>query len=266
MFLVPFRAVSSHLRPMSRLLLAGVAMLALGACATSSTDPMTTASIGGAVATPAGKQGEALMKLGAIYKKNPRDKAAIIYYSSALRANGQAEQAVAVLEDGVIAHPNDVDVLINFAKALTAAGRFEQALTIIERAIDPTAPNWNALLVKGAILDQQGRNAEARKTYQTALRIAPQQASLRANLGLSYMMTNELEQAEVELRKAVQLPGASSQVRQNLALVVGLQGRFDESRKLFAAELPPDQVEANMAYIRSMLTQQNRWDLVKAEG
>lgn len=263
---MPFRPVSSSFAPVSRLLLAGVAVLALAACATSSTDPMTTASIGGAVATPAGKQGEALGKLAALYKKNPNDKAAIIYYSSALRANGQAEQAVAVLEGGVTAYPKDVDILINFAKALSAAGRFEQALTIIERAIDPATPSWNALLVKGAILDQQGRNTDARKAYGTALKIAPEQASLHANLGLSYMMTNELDKAEAELRIAVKLPTANSQVRQNLALVVGLQGRFEESRKLFAAELPADQVEANMAYIRSMLTQQNRWDLVKGEG
>ena len=59
--------------------------------------------------------------------------------------------------------------------------------------------------------------------------------------------------------------GATSQIRQNLALVVGLQGRFDECRALFAAELPPDEVEANMAYIRALLTQQNRWDAIKGE-
>ena len=51
-----------------------------------------------------------------------------------------------------------------------------------------------------------------------------------------------------------------------LALVIGLQGRFDESRQLFAAELPPAQVEANMNYIRALLTQQNRWDLIKGAG
>ena len=48
-----------------------------------------------------------------------------------------------------------------------------------------------------------------------------------------------------------------------LALVIGLHGRFEESRKLFAAELPADQVEANMSYVRALLTQQNRWDLIK---
>lgn len=258
-----FRFVSPSLKPLAHLLLCGAAALALSACATS---PMTTGSIGTEASTPAGKQGEALARLAALYKKNPNDKATIIYYSAALRSNGQADQAAAVLEGGITKHPNDPDILINYAKALSAAGRFDQALNIIERAIDPTAPNWNALLVKGAILDQQGRNAEARQVYGTALKIAPNQPSLHANLGLSYMMSNDLDKAEAELRIAVKLPGATGQVRQNLALVVGLQGRFDESRALFAAELPADQVEANMSYIRSMLTQQNRWDLVKAEG
>ena len=36
-----------------------------------------------------------------------------------------------------------------------------------------------------------------------------------------------------------------------------------EVRQMFAAELPADQVEANMSYIRALLTQQNRWDLIK---
>jgi Flp pilus assembly protein TadD len=48
-------------------------------------------------------------------------------------------------------------------------------------------------------------------------------------------------------------------VRQNLALVVGLQGRFDEARQIASADLPPDQVEANMAYLQKMLAQPNTW-------
>ena len=92
--------------------------------------------------------------------------------------------------------------------------------------------------------------------------IAPKEASLYANLGLSHAMTNDLAEAESYLRKAVSMRGATSQIRQNLALVVGLQGRFEESRALFAAELGPKQVEANMGYVRALLTQQNRWDAI----
>jgi Flp pilus assembly protein TadD len=75
-------------------------------------------------------------------------------------------------------------------------------------------------------------------------------------------MTNELPRAEQHLRRAVTMRGANTRVRQNLALVVGLQVRFDEARALYAAELPPEQVESNMTYVRSLLTQQNRWEQV----
>jgi Flp pilus assembly protein TadD len=170
---------------------------------------------------------------------------------------------VSVLEAGQAIHRNDIDIKIAYAKALTAAGRFSQALNVADDSIDPASPDWNALLVKGAILDQNGKNAEARALYTQALLIAPGEASLEANMGLSFAMTNELDKAEQHLRKAASMRGATGQIRQNLALVIGLQGRFDESRDLFARELPPEQVEANMSYIRALLTQQNRWDLIK---
>jgi Flp pilus assembly protein TadD len=42
-------------------------------------------------------------------------------------------------------------------------------------------------------------------------------------------------------------------VRQNLALVIGLEGRFGEAEQIARADLPPDQAAANVAYLRQML-------------
>ena len=67
------------------------------------------------------------------------------------------------------------------------------------------------------------------------------------------------------MRSAAQQPGADSRVRQNLALVVGLQGRFEEAEKIASAELSPDQAQANVTYLRSMLAQQNAWNQLKDE-
>ncbi len=253
------RVLCKPSRRLHALLLAGVAALALSACASNKV-AMRSPDLSGQ--SPAEAQAT-LSAFAKRYQQKPKDKGSIIYYSAALRANGQPEQAVAVLEAGLAVHGRDPDVRVAYAKALTAAGRFEQALNVIDDSIVPATPDWNALSVKGAILDQMGRNAEARALYQQALTIAPNEASLYANLGLSYAMTNDLGAAETQLRKAVGMRGASSQTRQNLALIVGLQGRFEESRALFAAELEPEQVEANMAYIRALLTQQNRWDLIE---
>jgi len=61
------------------------------------------------------------------------------------------------------------------------------------------------------------------------------------------------------LRKAVAHPRADGRVRQNLALVVGLQGRFEEAERLVSADLPPAEAQANVAYLREMLAQPNTW-------
>lgn len=257
------RVPAVKLHRLNKLLLVGVAALALTACA-SNRASLRSPDFSGLSAT---ESQTTLTSLADQYRKKPKDKVTIIYYSAALRANGQPEQAVAVLEAGLAVHGNDPDVRVAYAKALATAGKFDRALKVVDDTINPAVPDWNALSVKGAILDQIGRNQEARQLYEQALTIAPQEASLYANLGLSYAMTNELPKAEQQLRQAVRMRGATSQIRQNLALIIGLQGRFDEARTLFAAELPPDQVEANMSYIRALLTQQNRWDLIEgAEG
>ena len=46
---------------------------------------------------------------------------------------------------------------------------------------------------------------------------------------------------------------ADARVRQNLALVIGLQGRFNEAADIARADLPPDQADANVAYLKQML-------------
>ena len=252
-------SLQSLIKPMRALLLAGIAAVALGACA-SNRGSMPSPDYSG---MPAGQTHQSLNELTARYKANPKDKAIAIHYAAALRAVGQAKQAASVLEISIGYHPRDVDISVAYAKALTADGRFEQSLQVLDNVIRPEAPDWNALLVKGATLDQLGRNHEARALYAQAQVYAPGEASIAANMGLSYAMTNELPAAEQHLRRAVQMRGANSQIRQNLALIVGLQGRFEECRALYAAELPPAQVESNMAYVRALLTQQNRWDLIE---
>ena len=245
------------IRPLRSLLLIGMTGALLGGCALNSTMPGPDYS-----GMPQAQSQQGLAELTGRYKSNPRDKTNIIRYAAALRSVGQSQQAVAVLEQGMAYYAKDADISVAYAKALTADGRFEQSLQVINNAIRPDAPDWNALLVKGATLDQMGRNDEARQIYVQALVFAPGEASVEANLGLSYAMTNELTTAEQHLRKAVQMRNATSQIRQNLALIVGLQGRFDESRALYAAELPPEQVNNNMTYVRALLTQQNRWDAI----
>ena len=130
---------------------------------------------------------------------------------------------------------------------------------MLGRAHTPDNPDWRILNAQGAVLDQMGRHAEAQKIYSSALKIMPDESSVLSNLGLSYALMKNLKLAETTLRRAVAQPNAVPKARQNLALVVGLQGRFAEAESIARADLPADEAATNVTYLRQMLAQQNEW-------
>jgi Flp pilus assembly protein TadD len=75
---------------------------------------------------------------------------------------------------------------------------------------------------------------------------------------MSFVLSKDLPQAEAALRRAYQRGSADARVRQNLGLVIGLQGRFAEAEAIVKADLPPDQAEANVAYLKQMLSRDGR--------
>ena len=193
------------------------------------------------------------------FKANPRDSEAALKYGKALRATGQKSQAVAVLEQASMAEPGNQALLAGYGRALADNGNFQQAFDVLSRAHSPDAPDWRILSVQGTALDQMGKHGEARGYYASALRIAPDEPSVLSNLGLSYVLSRDLPKAEETLRKAQATGRADPRVRQNLALAVGLQGRFAEAETIARADLPPDEAAANVAYLKQMLAQPDTW-------
>jgi len=244
------------------ILLPLAAALMLAACSTTSNsiDPLTTGSTGPAP-TPAAldASGNSLSDWAARYDADEEDRTAALGYARTLQKEGRAEQAVAVLERAAIRYPEDREVLSAFGKALAANGELPRALAAIQRSQTPDKPDWRLLSAEAAILDQLGRNGEARRLYNRAITIAPNEPSVHSNLGMSYILTGEIAEAEQVLRKAVAMDGADSRVRQNLALAVGLAGRFDEAEEIAGAELPPAEAAANVAYLREMLGERDDW-------
>jgi Flp pilus assembly protein TadD len=194
--------------------------------------------------------------LGDRYRANPNDPEIAMQYALALRGMGQRAQAVAVLEQASIQNPQNQAVLGAYGRALADVGNYAQALEVLNRAHTPEQPDWRILSVQGAVLDQMGRHEDARRHYASALRIMPDEPSVLSNLGLSYALSKDLPKAEETLRRAAAQPNAEPKVRQNLALVVGLQGRFAEAEEIARGDLSPEEAAANVAYLRQMLLQQ----------
>jgi Flp pilus assembly protein TadD len=234
------------------------AVLALSAAGCKTTGDDITGSIG----SPSAPQSDSdarrsLESLNARYQANPADPEAAMAYAKALRATEQRAQAVAVLQQASMRNTNNMKLLGAYGRALADAGEYAEALDALERAHTPDNPDWRILNAQGAVLDQMGRHDEAQRHYSAALKIVPNEPSVLSNLGLSYLLQKNLKRAEFTLRRAVGQQNASPKVRQNLALVVGLEGRYAEAEKIASADLPPGEAEANVAYLRQMLAQKD---------
>ena len=232
------------------------AMLAagLGGCQTMSD---VTGSLTSKADPAPGDPRRAVEVYGERYRADPRDANAALAYGEALRATGQRAQACAVLEQATIAHSGNRMLLGAYGRALADNGNAQAALDVLGRAHNPDNPDWRILSVQGTALDKLGRHEEARRYYASALRIVPDEPSVLSNLGLSYMLTKELPKSEETLRRAYASGRADARVRQNLALVVGLQGRFAEAESIARADLPPDEAAANVAYLKQMLARKD---------
>ena len=233
--------------------LIAVALVTLLAAGCQSRSPETTGSIG----TRGVSRGEA-DALAETYAADPNDLATAMRYAQALRATDQRPQATAVLQQAALRNPRNVAVLGAYGKSLVEVGRYQEAQDVLQNAHSPAQPDWRVLSAQGSAADQLGDHARAQAFYTAALKIRPNEPSVLSNLGLSYALAKQLDPAEETLRLAVSQPNADARVRANLALVLGLKGRFPEAEAILRRDLPPTEVEANLASLRALSSQPTR--------
>jgi Flp pilus assembly protein TadD len=251
------RQQSSLARLLATAAVAAILAASLGGCQTMSDITGSVTSRTEAGAGPDADPRRAVDAYGERYRANPKDADAALGYGQALRATGQRAQAVAVLEQATIAHPGNKALLAGYGRALADNGNFQLAFDVLTRAHTPENPDWRILSVQGTTLDQLGRHDEARRYYASALKIVPDEPSVLSNLGLSYVLSRDLPKAEETLRRAYGNTRADARVRQNLGLVVGLQGRFAEAESIVKADLPTEEAAANVAYLKQMLSRKD---------
>src|SRR6267142_788978 len=251
------RQQSSLARLLASAAVTAILAVGLGGCQTMSDITGSITSKAEASPAPDADPRRSVDAYGERYRANPKDADAALRYGQALRAAGQRSQAVAVFEQATIANPGNKALLAAYGRALADNGNFKQAFEVLGRAHTPDNPDWRILSVQGTTLDQLGRHDEARRYYASALKIVPEEPSVLSNLGLSYVLSRDLPKAEETLRRAYASTKADARVRQNLGLVVGLQGRFAEAESLVKADLPPDEAASNVAYLKQMLSRKD---------
>ncbi len=245
-----------------------LAALATAGCQNRSGLGDITGSIGRSEAqprNPADWQAES-QRWGKRYDANPRERDAAFYYARALRALDQNAQALAVLQSAVLVHTNDLEMLGAYGRSLADNGRLKEADEVLSRAHSPERPDWRILSAQGTVADQLGEPERAQQLYQAALKLAPGEPTVMSNLGLSLALSKHLPEAERVLREAATSNRSDARVRQNLVLVLGLQGRFGEAETLARQDQSPTEAAATIAYLKRSVSQTNSWDMLRTGG
>lgn len=189
------------------------------------------------------------------FEANPSDATAALNYARALRVLDQKPQAAAVLQQAAIRSPNNPELLAAYGKVLGDLGRYKEAAEALNRAHSPDKPDWRILSAQGAVADQTGNHALAQQYYESALKLSPDEPTVLANLGLSYALSKRLDDAERTLREAAGHPQADGRVRQNLALVLGLRGKFADAESVLRQDLSAEEASATLADLRNLAAQ-----------
>lgn len=182
---------------------------------------------------------------------HPSDAEAALRLANALIDLGQGEQAATIAQAALAARPTDRDLLMTVGRAHIARGEAFFGIAALEQARDLQPGDWRVWSLLGVAYQQVRRPDDAEAAWAEGLRLAPEQPALLANIAMARLTAGDAAAAETLLRRAAAQPGAGLKVQQNLALVLGLQGKAAEAEALLRRNLPPDQADANLAWLQA---------------
>ncbi len=200
---------------------------------------------------------------GTEYDKNPNDYESALKYARVLRAIGSVARASDVAAQALSMKPGDVELTMIYAQTALDQGKPQDAAMALARAEGAGQSDWRMMSMIGVTMDSLDQHTGAQDYYRKAMALSPDNPKILANLGLSYALEGKPGLAEQTLRQAIALPGADSRVTQNLIVVLGVQGKFDEAEKFAGAELPKALVESNREYFRAMLNPSRSWETLR---
>jgi Flp pilus assembly protein TadD len=248
------------------------ASLLLGACSASPSllqDVALKSDEPASAETSSGTQSElqrATIYWGQEYTKKPTELQPAINYAKNLKALGEKQKALAVLQQASVYHGNDPQLTSEYGRLALELNQVNMAGQLLAAADDPTKPDWRVISARGTVLAKQGKYGEAIPFYERALTLAPNSASVMNNLAMAHAMTGDSKTAEAILRRAAASPGATKKVRENLALVLGLQGRYEESKSVASSVLGADMAGSNADYLKQMVKLEPKSEMPDAKS
>jgi Flp pilus assembly protein TadD len=193
---------------------------------------------------------KALAYWGDKHKKAPQDAKTAVSFARNLKAAGHKQHAFEVLQTAAMVNGDSKELASEMGRLAIEFEQIAMAEKLLAMADDPLRPDWRVISARGTVMAKQSKFAEAIPFFERAMKLAPAQPSVLNNLAMAHAANGDPVKAEEILRQAV---GRSNdpKIKQNLALVLGLQGKHDEAGVTRVAVAPT--TSADTDYIKRMV-------------
>lgn len=221
-------------------------MPSLGDTAALSTGSVTTNSAQLPVAGPSRPVGQKADTASA-------STAGALTVAREMRLKGDRKKALVELERARRDKPDDRTLAREEGLLALELGQLDKAKKSLEAANDPAKPDWHTLSALGTLHASSGNQKDAQQFFKRALELKPDHQATLNNLALSYALQGDLAKAEKTLRTAASKnAGGAAHIKENLALVVGLSGKFDDAARIAGSVMPKERADQNIAYLRQL--------------
>jgi Flp pilus assembly protein TadD len=198
---------------------------------------------------------KATLYWGQEYAKRPNDLKTALNYARNLKAMGEKQKALSVLQQISVLHDGDQELAGEYGRLALELDQVGAASRLLAVADNPGKPDWKVISARGTVFAKQGDYKQAISAYERALALSNNQPSVLNNLAMAHAMSGNPVKAEELLRQASAVDGATPKVQQNLALVLGLQGRYEEAKTAvaFAPSSASDAVKSDTDLLRRVV-------------
>lgn len=151
------------------------------------------------------------------------------------------------------------DVHIVLARVQLAKGNSALALTEAQRALELDPNNSDAYLALADVYADQGRAVEAEKTYQQGIALSPESWEAYHRLGSFYYNQGRFEESAQQHRRELELVPDQVYARTNLAIDLKALGRKDEAEAELKKALEYQLVFSAYGNLANLYDEQERY-------
>jgi Flp pilus assembly protein TadD len=145
--------------------------------------------------------------------------------------------------------PPTANTLYSLARLLAAQGRDADCETVLKKVITEQPDYLPAYCDLAELRMRAGRTDDAIQVLTAGIHVAPKDPCILNNLGVCWMVKNNFGQALEMFTRAAAAAPANARYRANMALSLGMLGRYDESLALYEQVVPPHEAHYNLAVL-----------------